>query len=114
MTRKRQKSGKPRVRWKHDMSGHGALLTEVLVAELEVDELVARARFPIEDTVVHSDEEGAACAGGVAGSPWWNVEVPYTPMGCDHRNHVGIERQDWTGARTSPVSPWHLSNVPAS
>lgn len=33
-------------------------------------------------SVVHIDDEGAACASGVLASPWWNVEVPYTPIGC--------------------------------
>lgn len=37
--------------------------------------------FPMLATVVHIEEEGAGCAGGVTGSPWWKVEVPYTPMG---------------------------------
>ena len=43
--------------------------TVVVVAELVDAELVDTARFPMEDTVVHIDEEGAGCAGGVAGSP---------------------------------------------
>jgi hypothetical protein len=37
--------------------------------------------FPTLATVVHMEEEGAGCAGGVTGSPWWKVEVPYTPIG---------------------------------
>ena len=34
------------------------------------------AKFPIVDSVVHSEDGGAGCAGGVTGSPWWNVEPP--------------------------------------
>lgn len=37
--------------------------------------------FPMDDVVLHEDVAGAGCAGGVAGSPWWNVEPPYTPIG---------------------------------
>ena len=33
------------------------------------------------DVVVHEDVAPGACAGGVAGSPWKNVDVPYTPIG---------------------------------
>ena len=50
---------------------------EVDIAELEVD----TARLPMVDNVVHIDDGGAGCAAGVDGSPWWNVDVPYTPMG---------------------------------
>jgi len=42
----------------------------------------------------HSEDEGIGCADGVKGSPWWNVDVPYTPMGCAE-------------------SPWHSSKTPA-
>ena len=33
------------------------------------------------DVVVHEEVAPGACAGGVAGSPWLNVDVPYTPIG---------------------------------
>jgi len=52
---------------------------------------VAARIFPMEDVVVHEDVAGAGCAAGVAGSPWKNVEVPYTPIG-------------------APESPAHWSN----
>lgn len=32
--------------------------------------------FPIEETTLHEDVAGAVCASGVAGSPWWKVDVP--------------------------------------
>jgi len=32
--------------------------------------------FPIVDTVVHEEEDGAGWGGGVAGSPWKKVEEP--------------------------------------
>jgi hypothetical protein len=35
------------------------------------------------DVVVHDDVAPGACAGGVTGSPWLNVEEPYTPIGCE-------------------------------
>ena len=35
---------------------------------------------------VQRDEEGAGWAGGVTGSPWKNVDVPYTPMGWKKRS----------------------------
>lgn len=38
--------------------------------------------LPTDAMRIQSEEEGAGCAGGVTGSPWWNVEVPYTPIGC--------------------------------
>ena len=42
---------------------------------------------PIVVRGVHIDEAGAGWAGGVTGSPWWKVEVPYTPIG--YRNVAG-------------------------
>lgn len=53
------------------------LLTEVGL----VDDVVESATAPMVLNVVHIEDGGAGCAGGVLGSPWWNVEVPYTPMG---------------------------------
>lgn len=32
--------------------------------------------FPMDVTVVQDVREGAGCASGVTGSPWWKVEVP--------------------------------------
>jgi hypothetical protein len=29
------------------------------------------------------EDAGAGWAAGVAGWPWWKVEVPYTPIGCE-------------------------------
>jgi hypothetical protein len=57
---------------------------------VRTDEVVFTARaavwvegrlFPMVDVVVHDDVAPAGCAGGVAGSPWLNVEPPYTPIG---------------------------------
>lgn len=74
----------------------GAEEEEVLDGDALAPELVApAARLPIVLNGVHCEDGGAGCAGGVLGSPWWNVEVPYTPMG-------------------SPVSPLQSSNTPAS
>lgn len=39
------------------------------------------ATAPMALNVVHIDDDGAACASGVLASPWWNVDVPYTPIG---------------------------------
>ena len=39
------------------------------------------------DVVVHEDVAPGACAGGVAGSPWLNVDVPYTPIGYGNSAH---------------------------
>lgn len=49
------------------------------MADVEVE----TARFPILDSVVHIEEEGAGCADGVIGSPCWKVDEPYTPIGYD-------------------------------
>lgn len=38
--------------------------------------------LPMVESLVHMEEEGIGWAAGVTGSPWWNVEVPYTPIGC--------------------------------
>lgn len=46
-----------------------------------------------EEMDVQDDEEGAGCAEGVMGSPWENVDVPYTPIG-------------------SPESPLQFSKMP--
>ena len=43
--------------------------------------------FPMVDVVVHEDVAPGACAGGVAGSPWLNVDVPYTPIGYGNSAH---------------------------
>lgn len=48
-------------------------------AEPVVDAAVtpdAEAPFPRPVRVAQLDEEGAGCASGVLGSPWWKVEVP--------------------------------------
>jgi hypothetical protein len=65
------------------------ILTEAAeAAEVRADVLLgAGVIVPLEDPgpkadpvrvgiVVHEEEEGAGWGGGVAGSPWWNVEVP--------------------------------------
>ena len=52
--------------------------------------LMARLVFPMVDVVVHEDVAGAGCGGGVAGSPWKNVEVPYTPIGCERARQGDI------------------------
>lgn len=50
--------------------------------------------LPIVPSCVQSEDDGAGCAGGVTGSPWWNVEVPYTPIGwCIYRQRVMTERE---------------------
>lgn len=51
---------------------------EMLLVE---EEFTLARLFPMDDVVVHEDVAGAGCGGGVAGSPWWNVEPPYTPIG---------------------------------
>jgi hypothetical protein len=69
------------------------VLTEV--GPLDAEVLAFAARLPIVLRDVHIEDGGAGCAEGVDGSPWKNVEVPYTPMG-------------------SPVSPRQSSNTSAS
>jgi len=64
----------------------GVVVTGVTENEIE---------FPMEARAVHCDEEGIGCGSGVAGWPWKNVEVPYTPMG-------------------SPLSPLHCSKTPGA
>lgn len=55
---------------------------------------VEAGAFPIVLTVVHELLEGAGWAVGVAGSPWWNVELPYMPIG-------------WAESLTQPSNtPW--------
>jgi hypothetical protein len=35
-----------------------------------------RKPLPIVESVVQREDDGAGCAAGVLGSPWWNVELP--------------------------------------
>ena len=44
-------------------------------------EVALAAKLPMVLRDVQSEDDGAGCAGGVTGSPWKNVDVPYTPMG---------------------------------
>ena len=56
----------------------------VVVAEVDVVEATApekAAPLEIVERVEQEEDEGRGCAGGVFGSPWWNVEPPYTPIG---------------------------------
>jgi len=62
--------------------------------------------FPMDDVVLHEDVAGAACGGGVAGSPWWNVEPPYTPIGCECAL-VSERGEIYRTEATSPESPAH-------
>lgn len=52
------------------------VVVAVVLAAVEVTELDAATPFAIVENVVHCEELGAGCAGGVDGSPWWNVEEP--------------------------------------
>lgn len=60
------------------------LTPDVIVAEaaLEVgagtlmDVPTIKNPLPMVLVVIQDDEEGAGCADGVAGSPWWKVEAP--------------------------------------
>ena len=45
---------------------------------------VACMPSPTVFALTHWDLAGAGCAAGVDGWPWWNVDVPYTPIGCAH------------------------------
>lgn len=36
---------------------------------------------PMVLKVVHMLDGAGGCADGVLGSPWWKVDVPYTPIG---------------------------------
>lgn len=67
--------------------------------------------LPIVPRFVQSEEDGAGCAGGVTGSPWWNVDVPYTPIGYVR---VSTLRQKSGEGLTSPVSALQFSKTPAS
>jgi len=63
--------------WLGVFVGVGVGVVDVLFVEFAV---TARL-FPMVDVVVHEDVGGAGWGGGVAGSPWKNVELPYTPIG---------------------------------
>ena len=56
----------------------------VLALAPEVVVVVDADARPFASDFVGTQEDvaGAGCAGGVTGWPWWNVEVPYTPIGC--------------------------------
>ena len=76
--------------------------------------------FDIDVTVVHIEVAGAGCADGVTGSPWKNVDVPYTPIGCPSAfpNMSKVltlctNMMRAQAARTSPESPMHWSNDPS-
>ena len=85
---------------------------------------VACMPSPTVFALTHWDLAGAGCAAGVDGWPWWNVDVPYTPIGCAHasqksrwasgRVSQGSSRGELSsGRRTSPESPRHESKEPA-
>lgn len=70
--------------------------------------------FPIVLTVEHCDLAGAGCAEGVDAWPWWNVDVPYTPIGYRSRCKGGRNARSKNRKRpTSPESPRHESKEPA-
>lgn len=61
------------------------------------------------DVVVHEDVAGTGCGAGVAGSPWKNVEPPYTPIGYEWRPcQRSTERTEEEGLRN------HLIGVPGA
>ena len=77
--------------------------------------LVDTAKFPRDEIVVHTEDLGAGCADGVEASPWWNVDEPYTPMGCAFESQASAFRASYHRKRpTSPESAWHRSNTPAA
>ena len=74
--------------------------------------------FDIDVTVVHIEVAGAGCADGVTGSPWKNVDVPYTPIGypntpTNFSQTLHGETIRARAAHTSPESPMHWSNDPS-
>lgn len=74
--------------------------------------------LPTDAMCTQSEEAGAGWAGGVTGSPWWNVEVPYTPIGCpctkeEISNRIFQPRSN-RSLRTCPESPEQCSKTPES
>lgn len=55
--------------------GVGVTVAGELVADGLALELVATSP-PMVLTDLQEDDGGAGCGGGVAGSPWWKVELP--------------------------------------